>query len=357
MAKYKIIMTGGGTAGHVIPNVALIPTLLKEDFEIQYIGTANGIEKTIISKENIKYHTISSGKLRRYFDLKNFTDPFRVIKGIFEAKNIIKREKPDVVFSKGGFVAVPVVLGAYLNKIPVVSHESDITPGLANKIALPYTSKICVTFPETLKHIKEGKGALTGTPIRKELLEGSRIRGMKFCGFSKEKPVLLIIGGSLGSKVINDAVRRNIMTLLEGFQIIHICGKGNLDNGIKNEGYRQFEYVSDELPDLMACADVVISRAGANAIYELLALRKPNLLIPLSKKSSRGDQILNAESFEKSGYSAVLQEEELNDKSLLSSLEGLYDNRFKYINSMEKSELQNAVEKIVKIIVQSIRKN
>ncbi len=357
MAKHKIIMTGGGTAGHVMPNLALMPSLLEEGFEIQYIGTADGIEKTIITKENIKYHTISSGKLRRYFDIKNFTDPFKVIKGIIEAKNIIKKEKPDVVFSKGGFVAVPVVIGAYLNRVPIVSHECDITPGLANKIALPYSSKICVTFPETIKHVKEGKGILTGNPIRKELFQGSKIKGMKFCGFTREKPVLLIIGGSLGSKAINDAIRKSLTELVNKYQIIHICGKGNLEPKLQYDGYRQYEYISAELPDLLACADIVISRAGANTIYELLALKKPNLLIPLSKKSSRGDQILNAASFEKNGYSMVLQEEELKEDTLLSALDNLYGSRYKYINTMEKSELQNSVQKITEVIKKCCKTN
>jgi UDP-N-acetylglucosamine--N-acetylmuramyl-(pentapeptide) pyrophosphoryl-undecaprenol N-acetylglucosamine transferase len=357
MAKYKIIMTGGGSAGHVTPNLALIPNLIKDGFEVQYIGTADGIEKKIITQEKIKYHIISSGKLRRYFDLKNFTDPFRVVKGIFEAKSIIKKEKPDVVFSKGGFVAVPVVIGAFLNKIPVVSHESDITPGLANKLALPYSTKICVTFPETLKHLKGSKGVLTGTPIRRALLEGSKIKGMKLCGFSQDKPVLLVIGGSLGSKVINDVIRKCIKKLLNKYHIIHICGKGNVDNSLNYEGYRQFEYVSDELPHLLAAAVIVISRAGANVIYELLALKKPNLLIPLSKKSSRGDQILNAESFKKKGYSMVIEEEEVEEESLLSNLDTLYKDRQKFINSMEKSDLQNAVENIVSVIKGSIKKN
>ncbi|WP_163193324.1 undecaprenyldiphospho-muramoylpentapeptide beta-N-acetylglucosaminyltransferase [Clostridium thermarum] len=356
MARYKIIMTGGGSAGHVTPNLALIPNLIKEGFEVQYIGTAEGIERKIITDEKIRYHVISSGKLRRYFDVKNFTDPFRVIKGIFEAMSIIKRVKPDVVFSKGGFVAVPVVIGAFLNRVPVVSHESDITPGLANKLALPYSTKICVTFPETLQHIKGGKGVLTGTPIRKALFEGSKIRGMKYCGFSHGKPILLIIGGSLGSKVINDTIRKCLKNLLNKYQIIHICGKGNVDSSLNFEGYKQFEYVSDRLPDLLAAADVVISRAGANVIYELLALKKPNLLIPLSKKSSRGDQILNAESFRKKGYSLVLEEEDLKEESLLRELDTLYKDRSKFINAMEKSELQNAVEKIVGVIMESIKK-
>ncbi|NLZ48714.1 MAG: undecaprenyldiphospho-muramoylpentapeptide beta-N-acetylglucosaminyltransferase [Clostridiales bacterium] len=356
MAKYKIIMTGGGSAGHVTPNLALIPTLEKEGFEIQYIGTADGIERKIISQEGIKYHVISSGKLRRYFDLKNFTDPFRVIKGVFEAKKIIKKEKPDVIFSKGGFVAVPVVIGAFLNKVPVVSHESDITPGLANKIALPYSKKVCVTFPETMEHIKKSKVVLTGTPIRKELLDGSRLKGLSYCGFSKDKPVLLVIGGSLGSKKINDLVRKNIGPLLEKYQIIHICGKNNLDNSLALENYKQFEFVSDELPDLLNCADIVVSRAGANVIFELLALKKPNLLIPLSKKSSRGDQILNARSFEKKGYSLVLEEEDLEDKRFIEELDKLYENRSKFIAAMDKSELQNAVERIVEVIKDSMKR-
>lgn len=349
-------MTGGGSAGHVTPNLALIPKLKEKGFEVQYIGTVDGIEKKIIADEKIKYHAISSGKLRRYFDVKNFTDPFKVIKGIFEAKKIIKREKPDVVFSKGGFVAVPVVMGAFFNKVPVVAHESDMTPGLANKLSLPYCTKICVTFPETLAHIKKGKGEITGTPIRQELLQGSKIKGKEICKFSSDKPVLLVIGGSLGSRVINEALRGHINEVTERFSVIHICGKGNLDKAIKNNSYRQFEYVREELPHLMALSDIVLSRSGANSIYELLALKKPNLLIPLSKKSSRGDQILNAKSFEKNGYSMVLLEEELNDETLLNNINKLYENKDRYIENMSKSGLINSTDKIVDIIVKSVKK-
>lgn len=346
-------MTGGGSAGHVTPNLALIPKLKEAGYEIEYIGTANGIERKIIEQHNIKYHIISSGKLRRYFDLKNFTDPFRVIKGIKQAYDIIKKEKPNIVFSKGGFVAVPVVLGAYLNKVPVIAHESDITPGLANKLSTPYCTKICVTFPESLKKLNKNKAVLTGTPIRKELLEGSKIIGLKICGFYDNKPVLLVIGGSLGAKAINDAVRRNIDKLLQNYNIIHICGKNNVDDKYKlKNGYRQFEYVNEELPHLMAVADVVISRAGANSIFELLALKKPSLLIPLSAKSSRGDQILNAASFERSGFSMVLKEEDLNDSSLLAKLEELYRNREKYIKNMSGSKYNNGVETIVNLILE-----
>ncbi|MBU5483096.1 undecaprenyldiphospho-muramoylpentapeptide beta-N-acetylglucosaminyltransferase [Clostridium sp. MSJ-11] len=351
MSKKKIILTGGGTAGHVTPNLALIPKLKELGYEIQYIGTQEGIEKNIILGEKIKYHTISSGKLRRYFDLKNFTDPFRVLKGVWQAKDIIKKEKPDVVFSKGGFVAVPVVIGARLNKVPVIAHESDMTPGLANKLSIPYCTKICVTFPESLKNIKANKGVLTGTPIREELFKGNREEAMKICKFSDDKPVILIIGGSLGSKVINDSIRAIIDKLLLTYNIIHICGKGNIDNNLINKkGYRQFEYVKEELPHFMNGADLVISRAGANVIFELLALKKPNLLIPLSRKSSRGDQILNAESFRKSGYSLVMQEEEITEDRLLKDINNLYRNKEKYITNMGKSPVQNGVNNIIKLI-------
>ncbi len=345
------MMTGGGSAGHVTPNLALAPKLKALGYEIQYIGTKDGIERSIIEKEKIKYHIISSGKLRRYFDVKNFTDPFKVLKGILQAMLIMKKEKPNIVFSKGGFVAVPVVIAAYLNKIPVIAHESDMTPGLANKISATYCTKVCVTFPESKNKIKDNKAVVTGTPIREELLKGSRILGRKICGFLDEKPILLIIGGSLGSKIINDVVRNDIDKLLLKYNIAHICGKGNLDQSLmRKKGYKQFEYISEELPHVMNGADIVISRAGANAIFELLALKKPNLLIPLSKKSSRGDQILNASSFEKCGYSMVVDEEKLNEKTLLVKLDEVYENRNKYINNMEKSSIKNGVEEIVKLI-------
>jgi UDP-N-acetylglucosamine--N-acetylmuramyl-(pentapeptide) pyrophosphoryl-undecaprenol N-acetylglucosamine transferase len=350
----KIIMTGGGTAGHVTPNIALMPKLKELGYEIQYIGTENGIERKLIEDENIKYHIISSGKLRRYFDIKNFTDPFKVVKGVFDAKRILKEENPDIVFSKGGFVSVPVVLGAFLNKIPVIIHESDITPGLANKISMPYCTKICVTFPEALNHVNRKKAVFPGSPIRKELLEGSKIRGKDIAGFKNEKPIILIIGGSLGSRVINNVVREALDELLKVFNVIHVCGKGNLDSALKNKsGYAQFDYVKDELPHLMAAADVVISRAGANVIFELLALKKPTLLIPLSAKASRGDQILNAESFEKQGFSMVLQEEDLNPIILEEKLKVLYNEKEKYLKFMNKSEVKNSIEKIISIIEQS----
>lgn len=346
----KIILTGGGSAGHVTPNLALIPLLKKLGYEIEYIGTQNGIERGIIEKEHIKYFAISSGKLRRYFDIKNFTDPFKVIKGVFEARRIIKKEKPNVIFSKGGFVSVPVVIGAYLNKVPAICHESDMSFGLANKISVKFCKKICVTFSKTLKYAGE-KGVVTGTPIRRELLAGSRILGLKYCRFNDGKPVLLVIGGSLGSKFINDIVRESLQELIKKYNIIHICGKNNIDEKLNNvSGYRQFEYVYKELNDLFNAADVIVSRAGANVIFELLALKKPNLLIPLPLKSSRGDQILNARYFEKCGYSMVQYEEDLNSKKFIEKVNYIYENRGKYISSMEKSDSIKGAENIVNVI-------
>ena len=352
----RIILTGGGTAGHVTPNIALLPRLKELGYDIQYIGSYNGIEKELIEPFGIPYHGISSGKLRRYFSMKNFSDPFRVLKGFSEANKLIRDLKPDVIFSKGGFVCVPVVLAVKKNKVPVVIHESDMTPGLAYKLSLPSAAKVCCNFPETLEHLPADKAVLTGSPIRQELLSGNKIAALDLCGFSADKPVILVIGGSLGSVVVNNAVRLALPELLEQFHVIHLCGKGKLDASLNNvEGYAQFEYIKSELRDIFALADVVISRAGANAICELLALRKPNLLIPLSANASRGDQILNARSFERQGFSVVIEEEELSKELLLESVRDLYANRDTYMSAMRKSTLQNSIETITNII-EEVRK-
>lgn len=353
----RIILTGGGTAGHVTPNIALLPRLRELGYDIQYIGSYDGIEKKLIEEFNIPYHGIASGKLRRYFDLKNFSDPFRVAKGFFQAKKLLKQLKPDIIFSKGGFVSVPVVQAAKTLHIPVIIHESDMTPGLANKLAIPAASKVCCNFPETVPHLPAGKAVVTGSPIRSELRCGNRLAALKFCGFTSDKPVLLIIGGSLGSVAVNNAIRGILPQLLEKFQVIHLCGKGNLDDSLNNtSGYAQFEYIKQELADLFALADVVVSRAGANAICEMLELRKPTLLIPLSAAASRGDQILNAESFRKQGFSEVLQEEELTPELLLSTILQLFENRQTYITAMEKSSSSNAVDTIISLIEETINK-
>ena len=351
----RIILTGGGTAGHVTPNIALLPRLKELGYDIQYIGSYTGIEKELIEPFGIPYHGISSGKLRRYFSVRNFTDPFRVLKGFREAHKLIRQLKPDVIFSKGGFVSVPVVLAGKRCKVPVIIHESDMTPGLANKIAIPSAAKVCCNFPETLKSLPKGKAVLTGSPIRQELLSGNKIAAMDMCHFTSDKPVILVIGGSLGAVAVNNAVREALPELLKDFQIIHLCGKGKMDESLKDvEGYCQFEYIKNELRNLFALADIVISRAGANAICELLALHKPNLLIPLSANASRGDQILNARSFERQGFSLVLEEEQLTKETLLNAVKTLYENRTTFINSMKNSGQQDSIGTIISLDRKSV---
>ena len=346
-----IILTGGGTAGHVTPNLALIPSLKAAGYDIQYIGSYNGMERKLIENAGIPYDGISSGKLRRYFDLKNFSDPFRVLKGYAEALKILRKYKPDVLFSKGGFVAVPVVLAAKHYHIPTIIHESDMTPGLANKLCIPSAKWVCCNFPETLKYLPAGKAVLTGSPIRAELLQGDRLAGLQYTNLSAAKPIILVIGGSLGSVKVNGAVRSILPKLLEQFQVIHICGKGNLDESlIGTSGYVQYEYVDSPLKHLFAAADLIVSRAGANSICEILALRKPNVLIPLSAAASRGDQILNANSFAKQGYSTVLEEEKVTDDTLFDAIHDTYENRRTFIENMEKSHLNNAIDTIMKLI-------
>jgi UDP-N-acetylglucosamine--N-acetylmuramyl-(pentapeptide) pyrophosphoryl-undecaprenol N-acetylglucosamine transferase len=346
-----IVLTGGGTAGHVTPNIALIPHLKELGYEISYIGSYKGIEKSLIEAEGIPYYGIATGKLRRYLDLKNFSDPFRVIKGYFEARKLMKKLKPDIVFSKGGFVSVPVVFAASARHIPVIIHESDMTPGLANRLSIPKASKVCCNFPETLKNLPEGKAVVTGTPIREELRNGSKEKGLSFTGLSANKPVILVMGGSLGAVNVNNHVREALPELLMKYQVVHLCGKGHLDESLKTlEGYRQYEYIKKELPDLFAMADLIISRAGANAICEISALSIPNLLIPLSAQASRGDQILNARSFEKQGYSLVLEEEELTKESLLAAVDRLYAERDSFVRAMKNSDQTESIPIILDLI-------
>lgn len=347
----KIVLTGGGTAGHVTPNIALIPELKKAGYEISYIGSYEGMERKMIEALGIRYRGISSGKFRRYFSLKNFTDPFRVLKGFREAVKVMKEIKPDIVFSKGGFVTVPVVFAARKCKIPVIIHESDMTPGLANKLCIPKATYVCTNFPETLEALPEGKAVYTGTPIREELFTGDREAGLRYLGFSGEKPVLLVVGGSLGALNVNRAIRRILPTLTEKYDVAHLCGKGKADPSYDRvKGYVQIEYVDKELKDVFAATDLAVSRAGANAIGELLQLNIPNLLIPLPASASRGDQILNAKSFEKQGYSLVLFEETMTDALLLQKIDLLYKEREKFLEKMKGSPQTDAVKKIMTLI-------
>ena len=350
----KIILTGGGTAGHVTPHLALLPALHNAGFKIQYIGSHQGIERTLITKTGLTYHAIASGKLRRYFDMRNFTDMFRVVKGLGDALKILRREKPDLIFSKGGFVAVPVIIAARMLRIPTVVHESDFTPGLANRIASPFAHKICVAFPETKKLVPEKKGVVTGIPIREALLKGDTQKGLTLCGFENNGlPILLVTGGSLGAKIINQTIREALPTLTTRYRIIHLCGKGNKST-TPHHHYVQFEYVEDGLADLYAAADIVVSRAGAGTLFELLAMKKPHLLVPLSKNASRGDQILNAQSFKQQGFSVVLPEEEMTPARLIDEINALYQQRASFTNAMNKANTVNSTTAVMEVLLNAI---
>ncbi|MFC0523347.1 undecaprenyldiphospho-muramoylpentapeptide beta-N-acetylglucosaminyltransferase [Pontibacillus salicampi] len=351
MTSKRILFTGGGTAGHVIVNLALIPVFQKDGWEVDYIGSHNGIEKELIGTlQGVTYYSISTGKLRRYLSKENVKDPFKVLKGTAQAFSIIRKRKPQVIFSKGGFVSVPVVAAAKLNRVPAIIHESDYTPGLANKLAMRFAKKILTTFPETNQYLPEKKAEWIGAVVREELFKGNKQKGLAMTGFTKNKPIILVMGGSSGSKKINDSIRDNLDSLLQKYQIVHLCGKGNKDEGINRPGYVQYEYVNEELNDLFAITDYVVSRAGSNSIFEFLALQKPMLLVPLSRHASRGDQILNANSFEKQGYARMVEEEELNTDRLEQELDMLAEHKEEMIATMQQYKSEKAKEKIIQII-------
>lgn len=350
----RIVLTGGGTAGHVTPNLALIPSLQAAGWEIHYIGSADGMERGLIEPLGIPYHVVAVGKLRRYVDLKNLSDPFRVLKGIGQATSILRKLKPQVVFSKGGFVSVPVVYGAKLNGVPVVLHESDLTPGLANKLCAPFARAVCTTFPETAEIVRHG--IYTGTPLRAELFTGKRTAGLARFSLEGKKPVLMVTGGSSGAQAINLAVREALPKLLPDFDVLHLCGKGNLDPACdKYAGYRQVEYLTDGMRDAFACADLLISRAGSNTLCEILSLKKPSLLIPYPKGASRGDQIENAASFEKRGLAHVLDQSNLTPETLVTAVRALYAQKDALRARMDEEPSGNGLTKVLEVITQNAR--
>ncbi|GAA0470879.1 undecaprenyldiphospho-muramoylpentapeptide beta-N-acetylglucosaminyltransferase [Alkalibacillus silvisoli] len=356
MSQSTIVFTGGGTAGHVVVNLALIPEFINEGYEVHYIGSYEGIERELVEGiDGVTYHGIATGKLRRYMSLENMKDPFRILKGVMQARNIIKKLKPKIVFSKGGFVSVPVIMASRMAGVPSIIHESDYTPGLANKIATNFAKYILTTFPETNEHLPHKKAINIGAIVRDELFDGDLTRAEQFTGFTKDKPTLLVMGGSAGAKSINEAVREALPDLLAKYQIIHLCGKGKLDESVKQTGYIQFEYVTDELKDLLALSDVVASRSGSNSIFEFLALKKPMLLIPLSRQVSRGDQILNAESFKKRSYAQVLEDEEVTSESFVKSVNELYNNRDQYKQNMETYQPLKTKDDVIKLIKKTMK--
>lgn len=352
----KIVMTGGGTSGHVTPNIALFKPLKDAGFDISYIGTSKGIEHELVTKENIDYYEIEAGKLRRYIDMENVKDIGKILKGYNGAVKILKKIKPDVVFSKGGFVSCPVVWAAKRLGIPAVIHESDITPGLANKLSLPFAEKVCYAFPETKKHLPENKSIYTGLPVRESLLTGDRKKGLELMGFTASKPVLLLMGGSQGSGFLNKKLRESLNLLLEEFQVCHLCGKGNIDQTLLNlKGYCQFEYVNYELNHILSASDIVVSRGGATAIFEILALKKPALIVPLSKKVSRGDQILNAKSFKAQGLIDYIEEEDLENIRLFDKITELYNKRYVISENQSKKDVTKSLSAVINVILSVVK--
>ena len=342
----RILFTGGGTAGHVTPNIALIRRLQAEGWQVDYIGSKTGIERELIGAlPGVTYHGVSCGKLRRYFSWQNFVDPFRVLHGFLESREIIRRVRPDVIFSKGGFVSVPVVMAA--GKTPVVAHESDYTPGLANRIACHCADRVCGTFADTARHISGNRAVHTGTPIRPELYEGDAARALAFTGLSGEKPVLLVMGGSSGAQRLNELVRAALPRLLPVFDVIHLCGRGKVDAAAARDGYLQYEYIDRELPDLLALADVVLSRAGANAVFEFLALAKPAVLVPLPLSASRGDQIQNAKYFQDRGYAVMVDQDTATPDTIADAVAHVYENRLEYRANMTGDDLLDGTDQVL----------
>ncbi|MDD3336261.1 MAG: undecaprenyldiphospho-muramoylpentapeptide beta-N-acetylglucosaminyltransferase [Eubacteriales bacterium] len=347
----RIVLTGGGTAGHVTPHLSLIPQLKKRGYEIHYIGTENGMEHQMIAAiPGVTYHAVKSGKLRRYFSIQNFIDPFKVIWGAFQSIGLMHFLKPDVLFSKGGFVSVPVVFGAWICRVPAVCHESDLTPGLANRICAKFARKVATTFPECAKALGN-KGVTTGTPLRPELFKGSRAAGLALGGFSGQKPVLLMTGGSLGAQSVNACLRKSLPALLPHMDVLHLCGRGNLDEGLRDlKGYCQKEFLSSEMPDALAVADLVLSRAGSNTLSELLALHKPMLLVPYPRQASRGDQIENANSYARQGLARVLPQENMTPETMTSALLSLLKERGEMKRTLENYPVQDGTEKVLELI-------
>ena len=345
-----VILTGGGTAGHVTPNLALAEPLREAGFEVAYIGREEGMERGLVESTGLPYFPIAAGRLHRYFDPENLINPFRTIKGLGQAVKILRREKPCVVFAKGGFVSVPVVVAAWMSGVPVVLHESDFTPGLANKLCIPFAKTICTNFEETVQYLPKKKAVYSGTPIRAELSKGSRFEGYRLTGFTEQKPVLLVMGGSTGAGALNDAVRSALEPLTQRCQVLHLCGRGNADPSLARPGYYQLEYAGEELPHLYAITDLMLSRAGANSLAEILMLKIPAILVPLPAEVSRGDQLLNAGSFEKKGYSYVLPQEELTAESLCRAIDQVQEHRREYITAMSGQYVKTGTEEVVRQI-------
>ena len=342
----SVVVTGGGTAGHVLPAAPVAQALRRAGTDVHFVGGKSGLEEGLVAPLGIPYHAVEAGKLRRYFSLENLVDAVRIPVGILQAWRLLADIRPVVVFSKGGFVSFPVVVGAWLNRIPVVAHESDFTPGLANRLVQRFATTLCVNFDDT--RAEHANVVVTGTPLRRELLHGERARGRQLLGIGANRPVLLVVGGSLGAARLNEVLRAALGRLLVSYEVVHVCGAGKVDASLGTlRGYVQREYVSQGWGDIIAAADLVVSRAGANALYEWLALRKPHLLVPLSRAASRGDQIENAAYTESRGWSMVLAEHELNAETLISGIAKLAALSGEFRHRMQAFSIRDSVSLIL----------
>ena len=344
-----VVITGGGSAGHVIPALPVIDLLLAQGTQVHFIGTRSGLEQGYLGQRDVTFHGISAGKLRRYFSWQNVTDIFRIGWAVLESLRLLWKLKPGAMFSKGGFVSLPPVFAAWLLGIPVVAHESDLTPGLANRLSLPFIKTLCTSFDDTRFAGFRGRHVVTGTPVRQSLLAGDPAKARQQFGIESGLPVLLVTGGSLGAEGLNRIITEHIHTLTERFFVVHVCGAGKTSDR-QLPGYLQLEFVSEGWGDLLAVADLVISRAGANALFELVALNKPHLLVPLPLGGSRGDQLANAQFATQQGWSEVVAEDQLSGERLLSTLNLLVANAPRYRQAMAQSSAQDAAQSLLREI-------
>lgn len=348
-------MTGGGSAGHIVPNLAVAEALKEKGIDCEYLGRPYGMEASMIRNAGMEFHTMNSGRLHRSFDIDVLLTPFRVIQGVCQGIYWILKRKPVVMFCKGGFMSLPAAIAGWITGTPVVLHESDLTPGLANKLCGPFAKKICCTFEETMQYLPEKKAVYTGTPIRRSLLRGSKEKGYALTGFENDpeaKPVLMVVGGSLGAGALNDAVAENLESLLDSFRVIHLYGVDHETDPEPRDGYFPIRYASDEMADLFAITDMVLSRAGANAINEFLQLKLPNVLVPLPVGVSRGDQVLNAKQFSKLGFSYLLEQESMNSKTLMEALYYVRDHRCEYQEAMNSDKAKNGSEELCRVLLE-----
>lgn len=335
----KIVLTGGGTGGHIYPNIALLPKLKEKFNNIYYIGETDGIEEKIVKNNDIEFFGISCTKLIRSLTPKNLLIPFELMKSVKQAKQILEKIKPDIVFSKGGYVSLPVCMASKKLKIPVIVHESDYSFGLANKLSIKYAKKVLTSFP--INYSNKMDFQYTGTPIRDEIIKATPLRT-----FSNFKPTLLVVGGSSGAQSLNELVRNEISEITKKFNVLHLCGKNKVDNNIISENYLQEEY-SNNMGGLMKGADIIISRGGANALFEITQLNKPSLIIPLSNSSSRGDQVENAKFL--AGKDLVM----LFDpkQKLATQIDVLYENRVKFQTNLKNCKLKDGKDNIIDAIL------